>query len=100
MRIERKLNLDQKEMWMDRTIVEAVKRGIDQEGQKPVELVSMAGHDAANMQRVTKSAMIFVQSIDGKSHCPQEKTDINRIEETVNAMLDAVLILDKEMDAI
>lgn len=99
-RIERKLNLDQKEMWMDRTIVEAVKRGIDQEGKKPLELVSMAGHDAANMQRVTKSAMIFVQSIDGKSHCPQEKTDINRIEETVNAMLDAVLILDKEMDAI
>lgn len=98
-RIERKLNLDQKEMMMERAVVDAVKRGIRLEGQEPVELVSMAGHDAANMQRVTRSAMIFVQSIDGKSHCPQERTDINRIEETVNAMLHAVLILDKEMDA-
>lgn len=98
-KIERKLNLDQKEMIMDRTVVEAIKRGIKAEGQEPLELVSMAGHDAANMQRVTSSAMIFVQSIDGKSHCPQERTDINRIEETVNAMLRAVLILDKEMDA-
>ena len=97
-RIERKLNLDQKEMVMDRAVVDAVKEGIRLEGQEPVELVSMAGHDAANMQRVTDSAMIFVQSIDGKSHCPQERTDINRIEETVNAMLRAVFILDKEMD--
>ncbi len=97
-RIERRLNLDQKEIMMERTIVDAVKRGIEMEGQEPLELVSMAGHDAANMQRVTDSAMIFVQSIDGRSHCPQERTDINRIEDTVNAMLHAVLILDKEMD--
>lgn len=97
--IDRKLNLDQKEMIMDRQVVEAINKGISIIGQEPLELVSMAGHDAANMQRVTKSAMIFVQSIDGKSHCPQEKTDINKIEETVNAMMKAVLILDKELDA-
>ncbi len=97
-RIERKLNLNQKEMIMDRQIVDAVNRGIEAVGQSPIELVSMAGHDAANMQRVTKSAMIFVQSIDGKSHCPQEKTDMACIEETTNALLNAVLILDKEMD--
>lgn len=96
--IDRKLNLDQKEMVMDQSIVTAINRGIEKCSMETLSLVSMAGHDAANMQRVTKSAMIFVQSIDGMSHCPQEKTDINRIEETVNAMMEAVLILDKEMD--
>ena len=92
--IERKLNLDQKEMPMDPEVIAAIDQGIAIMGQEPVTLVSMAGHDAANMARVTRSAMIFVQSINGKSHCPEEATDINRIEETVNAMLQAVLILD------
>ena len=92
--IERKLNLDQKEMPMDPEVIAAIDQGIAIMGQEPVTLVSMAGHDAANMARVTRSAMIFVQSINGKSHCPQEATDIDRIEETVNAMLQAVLILD------
>ncbi|MDF2878665.1 MAG: amidase, hydantoinase/carbamoylase family, partial [Clostridia bacterium] len=62
------------------------------------ELVSMAGHDAANMQRVTQSGMIFVQSIDGKSHCPSEKTHIKDIEKVGNAMLEALLILDRELN--
>lgn len=92
--IERKLNLDQKEMPMDPEVIAAIDQGIAIMGQEPVTLVSMAGHDAANMARVTRSAMIFVQSINGKSHCPEEATDIDRIEETVNAMLQAVLILD------
>ena len=92
--IERKLNLDQKEMPMDPEVIAAIDQGIAIMGQEPVTLVSMAGHDAANMARVARSAMIFVQSINGKSHCPQEATDIDRIEETVNAMLQAVLILD------
>ncbi len=51
-----------------------------------------------NMQRVTKSGMIFVQSIDGKSHCPEENTDIKEIEKAGNAMLKALLLLDKELD--
>ncbi len=94
--IERKLNLDQKEMPMDPEVIAAIDQGIAIMGQEPVTLVSMAGHDAANMARVTRSAMIFVQSINGKSHCPEEDTDIDRIEETVNAMLQAVLILDEK----
>lgn len=97
-KIIRSLNLDQKEMPMDKEVMSAINRGILLEGEPEIELVSMAGHDAANMQRVTKSGMIFVQSIDGKSHCPQEATDIVPIEVTANAMLKAVMILDKEMD--
>lgn len=104
--IERVINLDQKEMQMSRQVIDAVKFGIKEVepeevvtiGNEALEYVSMAGHDAANLQRVTKSAMIFVQSIDGKSHCPEEKTDIHCIEKTVNAMYQAVLKLDKELD--
>ena len=98
LKIQRTLNLDQGEMPMDETVTEAIGRGIEATGEVPVSYVSMAGHDAANLQRVTKSGMIFVQSIDGKSHCPEEYSKIEAIEKTVNALLEAVLILDEEMD--
>jgi len=97
-KIERKLNLDQREMPMDKQVMDAVKRGIEAQGVKAVDLVSMAGHDAANMQRVTQAGMIFVKSIAGKSHCPEEYSEMKDIAVTANAMLEAVLILDKEMD--
>lgn len=96
--IKRKVNLDQREMPMDQDVMKAVARGITAIGEEDIELISMAGHDAANMQRVTKSGMIFVQSIEGKSHCPEEKTNMGEIEKVASAMLKAVLILDKEMD--
>ncbi|MDF2871594.1 MAG: Zn-dependent hydrolase [Anaerocolumna sp.] len=60
-------------------------------------LVSMAGHDAVHMSDITKTGMIFVQSIEGKSHCREEKTDSKDIEIAGNAMLNAVLRLDKEL---
>ena len=50
------------------------------------------------MQRVTQAGMIFVKSIDGKSHCPEEYSEMKDIALTANAMLKAVLILDEEMD--
>ncbi|WOO37027.1 Zn-dependent hydrolase [Anaerocolumna sp. AGMB13020] len=60
-------------------------------------LVSMAGHDAVHMSGITRTGMIFVQSIEGKSHCREEKTDGKDIEIAGNALLNAVLRLDKEL---
>jgi N-carbamoyl-L-amino-acid hydrolase len=97
-KIVRKMNLNQPHMPMDIDVMGAITRGIKSMGEPKTEYVSMAGHDAANMQRVTKSGMIFVQSTDGKSHCPSEFSEIKDINKTVNAMLEALLILDEEMD--
>ncbi len=60
-------------------------------------LVSMAGHDAVHMSSITKTGMIFVQSIEGKSHCREEKTNSKDIEIAGNVLLNAVLRLDKEL---
>lgn len=97
-KIERKLNLDQPAMHMDKDVMSAITRGILEQGEDEIKLVSMAGHDAANIQRVTKSGMIFCKSINGKSHCPEEFSEMDDIEKTVNAMLKAVLILDEELE--
>ena len=44
-------------------------------GEAPLELTSGAGHDAQMMARIAPSAMIFVPSIQGISHNPEEATD-------------------------
>ena len=58
----------------------------------------MAGHDTVHMSDITKTGMLFVQSINGKSHCAEEYTDINDIEKAGNALLKALIILDKELN--
>lgn len=96
--IQREVILQQSHIPMDPTVIEAVEKGITSIGEKPIQFVSMAGHDAANMALVSKSGMIFVQSVAGKSHCKDEYTKEEDIEKLGNAMLQAVLILDKELD--
>ena len=44
-------------------------------GEAALELTSGAGHDAQMMARIAPSAMIFVPSIKGISHNPEEATD-------------------------
>ena len=61
-------------------------------------LASMAGHDATHLAGVTRSGMLFVRSIDGKSHCPEEDSRLDDIEKAGNALLQVILLLDKELD--
>ncbi len=95
--IHREIILDQMHVPMDPVVIESVEAGIAQMGEVPVQLVSMAGHDAANMALVTKSGMIFVQSVDGKSHCKEEYTREEDIEKMGNAMLLTLLHLDHRL---
>lgn len=96
--IIRKLNLNQPEMPMNETVIDAVVKAMQEEGQPPVKLVSMAGHDAANMARLTKAAMLFAQSVGGYSHCPQEYTAPREVIIAAQVYLDTLLILDKEFE--
>ena len=41
--------------------------------------------------------MLFVQSIDGRSHCPQEDTNGVEIAQAAQVLLDAVLLLDRRL---
>ena len=97
--IERTLNLDQKEMPMSPLIQSALKEAMIHQNVPVHEYVSMAGHDAANIARFTESGMIFTQSVNGKSHCADEYSKPETIEETVNVLAEAIPILDKEMSA-
>jgi N-carbamoyl-L-amino-acid hydrolase len=59
-------------------------------------MISGAGHDAKYMNHIAPSGMIFVPSIGGKSHCPEELTSWEDIEKGVNVLLYVVYALAQE----
>lgn len=97
-KIVQEVILDQPPIPMHDEVIKSVNAGIYDINEEPIELVSMAGHDAANMARVTKSGMIFLKSMDGKSHCKEEYSTDEDIRKVGNAMLSAVFHLDKELE--
>ena len=64
-------------------------------GFEPRVIESGAGHDAAQMSLRTPSAMIFVPSRGGRSHCPEEWTDLAQIGVGVQALTAGLVRLDE-----
>src|SRR5262249_52158288 len=56
---------------------------------------SGAGHDAAHLAQLGPMGMIFVPSRDGRSHCPQEWTDVSQIAAGVHVLAATLLRLDE-----
>ena len=59
-------------------------------------LPSGAGHDAQAMAAITESGMIFVPSVAGISHAPEEYTSPQDCANGANVLLNALLLLDGE----
>jgi len=57
---------------------------------------SGAGHDANRMAKITRTAVIFVSSHQGLSHCPQEWTDERDIETGVRVLCETLVRLANE----
>ncbi|MCH3963454.1 MAG: M20 family metallo-hydrolase [Clostridium sp.] len=97
-KILRKNILNQKSVPMDEIVKDAIKSAIKSIEEPFIEIPSMAGHDSAHMAEISRTGMLFTPSINGKSHCPDEKTDMDDIEKAGNVLLKTVLILDKELN--
>jgi N-carbamoyl-L-amino-acid hydrolase len=57
-------------------------------------LPSGAGHDAAHVAAIAPTGMIFVPSLDGRSHCPEEFTELDDITRGIHALGAALVGLD------
>ncbi len=60
---------------MDRGLLEVLREAAAAEGASCLDMVSGPAHDAACLASRIPSALLFVPSIGGLSHCPQEATD-------------------------
>ncbi len=95
--IQHEIFLDQKPVVLDQELV-AVLENMAREMNEPyLTLPSMAVHDAAHMASITKSVIIFVKSIGGKSHCPEEYSHPADIEKAGNLVLQGIFQLDRSL---
>lgn len=63
-------------------------------------MASGAGHDTAWMARVTRSAMIFVPCLGGRSHAPEEFAETDDIALGAAVLLHAVIQLDGKLQEV
>lgn len=56
-------------------------------------IISGAGHDAKYISEMVPTGMIFVRSLGGKSHCPQELSSTEDIGKATQVLLDTILKL-------
>jgi beta-ureidopropionase / N-carbamoyl-L-amino-acid hydrolase len=60
-------------------------------GHPPRRLPSFAGHDANQLAKIAPIGMLFVPSRAGRSHCPEEWTDLADIALGAQALAEAVV---------
>src|SRR5438477_5523354 len=77
----------------DPDVVGAVERAAKATGAPYRRILSGAGHDAQYMAAIGPTGMIFVPSHDGRSHCEEEFTPIEQIEDGANTLFLAALEL-------
>ena len=77
------------------TIVGCVEEAANEAGLDAIRIISGAGHDAVFINEVQPVGMIFVPSIKGMSHCPQEDTKWEDIVAGTELTADTILKLDK-----
>jgi len=97
---ELKLELDEKRIWNSPAVkfapelIECVRKGTAQAGYSSRDMASGAGHDAAYINRVTPTTMIFVPCLGGISHNEAESTTLEECGAGTQVLLNAVLAHD------
>jgi hydantoinase/carbamoylase family amidase len=70
-----KCSVDEPPVPCSETVRRAIRDALMDEGLSHIEMPSGGGHDAQHLARCTDIGMIFVPSVDGISHTPQERTN-------------------------
>lgn len=79
---------------MSEHVMQAIESACRRVGTRGcTRLVSYAGHDAQMMSTFTPSGMIFIPSVNGISHNPQEFTEWDDVITGVNVLLHTLLAL-------
>jgi beta-ureidopropionase / N-carbamoyl-L-amino-acid hydrolase len=98
---ELNLELEEKRIWNSPAVkfapdlIQCVREGTEQAGFASRDMASGAGHDAAYINRVTPTTMIFVPCLGGISHNEAESTTLEECGAGTQVLLNAVLAHDR-----
>lgn len=77
-------------------VMRAIEKAATSLGLSHARMMSFAGHDTQVISKITPSAMIFVPSVNGMSHNPQEFSHDHHLINGANALLHTLLGLAEE----
>lgn len=80
---------------MDEALRQAIHTACGELNLSAIDMPSGAGHDSMSLAQVTRPAMIFVPSVRGVSHSPNEDTLWTDVENGANVLLHTLCIADK-----
>ena len=86
---------DRNTVWFDEELLTNLEHSVQTLDYSYKVMASGAGHDAQFMASIWPTAMIFVPSINGQSHCEEELTLWEDCEKGVNVLLETVLRMVK-----
>lgn len=86
---------DRDTVWFNKQICDLLEQSTKKLGYSYKRMVSGAGHDAQFIASYIPTAMVFVPSINGKSHSEDELTTWEDCEKGVNVILETVLAMQK-----
>lgn len=77
----------------DPGVVQTIEAQAERMGLEYITMPSGAAHDTQSMSRITRTGMIFVPSLQGRSHSAAEWTNWEDIETGANLTLQSALAL-------
>jgi len=98
---KRNLEFNYENLWyidrvlFDKEVVETIEESCRELGFKCKKTWSWAGHDAQNMAKISKTGMIFIPSVNGKSHSKEEYSRDEDLARGLLVLLNTILALDK-----
>lgn len=91
LKIETTMLSDETPVRMNPKVIDSFENICEKQGINYLAMPSGAGHDTMNMAALCPAGMIFVPSVGGISHHPDEHTAMSQIEKGINVLEQAVL---------
>lgn len=80
----------------DAQLMSLIQQSSQQRGWLSRIMPSGAGHDSAFLATLAPAAMLFVPSLLGKSHCPEEWTSQEQLARGISVLLDSAIAFDRQ----
>jgi len=96
----RGLDFEHRDLWyiertlFDTQVVKTIEEACEELEFKCLKMWSWAGHDAQNMARLSRTGMIFIPSVNGRSHSKDEYSRDEDLVKGLLVLLNVVLALD------
>jgi acetylornithine deacetylase/succinyl-diaminopimelate desuccinylase-like protein len=75
---------------LSKEVIQLIEATAHEKGIKTLRMPSGALHDSSILPEVAEVGMIFVPSKAGRSHCPEEETDLDDIRTGAELLLGVV----------